>query len=105
MRSTLPSRLLQHPNLRLMPWMLVLLLLVAQFASGAHKAQLDGHDSGQFCHACMLFDRDDAPVPASAGLPDVRRPMVVHVPVPDRAGTAATSVQLPESRAPPHRDS
>jgi len=45
---------------RFLPWALILLLLAAQLSAGEHKASLDGHEAGQFCHACVLFDRDDA---------------------------------------------
>ncbi|MBM4205093.1 MAG: hypothetical protein FJ194_13235 [Gammaproteobacteria bacterium] len=63
MQSRSATTALPSDHLRLLPWALVLLLLVAQLSASAHKATLDGHDTGHICHACMLMDRDDAPPP------------------------------------------
>lgn len=61
MRTRLLTPFMRIERLRLLPWALAALLVVTQFWTGAHKAQLDGHEVGQYCQACVLADRDDGP--------------------------------------------
>ncbi len=101
MRTPLLNSFTNIERLRLLPWALAALLLVTQLWSGAHKALVDGHESGQYCQACVLADREDAPPDAISGVPAFN-PRASDEALHLSAGVAARSFhRLPPSRAPP----